>query len=253
MRVPLRLDQALLREPAEYRGTGEHFMNFEGDGEGYVSWIRGDKESLHEIALKDARAFDPSGDEKKLKLSTPRAAASEMKLKIPEPGVVGTVSEGATLLPAAPPKQTVRLLLSALGLGGEFQLAWHKAGEKTSEVPPVLEAIGKILARLDNQGVTSEADISVHGHGTPFDRFACDYRRTPSLYRPIRRTIRSCRWKERTIQKTINRWSKSGCTKRRPGRSRFVYRRGGTLARNGRPTASIWAASRLSEQCVNGE
>ena len=31
-RIPLRLDQAVLRETAQYQGPGEHILNFEGDG-----------------------------------------------------------------------------------------------------------------------------------------------------------------------------------------------------------------------------
>ena len=98
IRVPLRLDQALLREPAQYQGPGEHFVHFEGNGEGYVSWIRGKKEGLHEITLKMLVPLNLIGEETKLKLFTPRSTASELKLKVPQSNAVGTVSEGANLL-----------------------------------------------------------------------------------------------------------------------------------------------------------
>jgi hypothetical protein len=169
-RVPLRLDQGLLREPAEYQGPGEHFVHFDGNGDGYVSWIRGKKEGLHEITLKMLVPLSPAGEERKLRIFTPRAAVSEMKLKIPEPGAVGTVSEGATLLPPSAAEQD-GTLFTALGLGGEFQLAWHKAEAKIAEVPAVLEAAGNILIRLDSQGIISEATLSVHSYASPFDRF----------------------------------------------------------------------------------
>jgi hypothetical protein len=169
-RVPLRLDQGLLREPAQYQGPGEHFVHFDGNGEGYVSWIRGKKEGLHEITLKMLVPLSPAGEEKKLRIFTPRAAASEMKLKIPEPGAVGTVSESATLLPPSAAEQD-GTLFTVLGLGGEFQLGWHKAEAKIVDVPAVLETTGNILIRLDSQGIISEATLLVHSYASPFDRF----------------------------------------------------------------------------------
>jgi hypothetical protein len=170
IRVPLRLDQALLREPSQYQGPGEHFVHFEGNGEGYVSWIRGKKEGLHEITLKMLVPLSLIGEETKLKLLTPRSTTSELKLKISHSNALGTVSDGATLLPVAA-GQEGGTLFTVLGLGGEFQLAWHKAGDRVAEVPAVLEATGNILARMDNQGVTSKATLSIHSYSSPFDRF----------------------------------------------------------------------------------
>ena len=169
VRVPLRLDQALLREPAQYQGPGECFVLFDGEGEGYVAWIRGKKEGPHQITLKMLVPLSVAGEETKLKLFTPRAAASEMKLTVPQGDAVAAVSEGAALLqPAAAEGGT---LFTALGLGGEFQLAWHKAGAPAAEVPAVLEAAVNILVRMDSQGITGEATLSVHSFASPFDRF----------------------------------------------------------------------------------
>ena len=168
-RVPLRLDQAILSQPAQYQGSGEHFVQFASNGDGYVSWIRAEKEGPQQISLKMLVPLSQAGEEKKLKIFTPRATASEMKLKIPQPGAVGTVSEGAALLPASAEQDGT--LFTATGLGGEFQLAWHKAGAKTADVPAVLEATGDILNRLDSQGVVSEAILSLHSYALPFDRF----------------------------------------------------------------------------------
>ena len=41
VRVPLRLDQAILRGPVEYKGPGQHLLHYENEGGGYVAWIRG--------------------------------------------------------------------------------------------------------------------------------------------------------------------------------------------------------------------
>jgi hypothetical protein len=170
VRVPLRMDQALLSEPAQYQGPGEHFVHFDGNGEGYVSWIRGKKEGLHEITLKMLVPLNMVGEETKLKLFAPRSTSSELKLKISQSNVLGAVSEGATLRPAVA-GEVGGTQFNVLGLGGEFQLAWHKAGDRVAEAPSALEATGNILARMDNQGVTSEATLTIHSYSSPFDRF----------------------------------------------------------------------------------
>ena len=104
VRVPLRLDQGLLRGAAQYKGTGKQFVQYEGEGVGYVCWIRGKPDSQHEITLTMLVPLDSAGDETRLKLCVPRATASELKLSVPVAGAVGTVSEGATLLSSAAAK-----------------------------------------------------------------------------------------------------------------------------------------------------
>jgi hypothetical protein len=250
-RVPLRLDQGLLREPAEYQGPGEHFVHFDGNGDGYVSWIRGKKEGLHEITLKMLVPLSPAGEERKLRIFTPRAAVSEMKLKIPEPGAVGTVSEGATLLPPSAAEQD-GTLFTALGLGGEFQLAWHKAEAKIAEVPAVLEAAGNILIRLDSQGIISEATLSVHSYASPFDRFVVRLP-TDAEFSPSSAPGYSILPLEGKRKRTAGRqWSKSDLIKKPRARWRFTCPRGGTSIRNSSPRASIWLVSRSWERCGNG-
>ena len=96
-RIPLRLDQAVLRETAQYQGPGEHFLSFEGDGEGYVAWVRGAAGQQHQFTLKMLVPLTVMGQETRLRLLAPRATASELKLKVPYAKAVARVSEGATL------------------------------------------------------------------------------------------------------------------------------------------------------------
>jgi len=170
VRVPLRLDQALLSEPAQYQGPGEHFIHFEGSGRGYVSWIRSPKEGQHNISLKVLVPLNLVGEQTKLVLFTPRATRSELKLTVPQAKAVGTVSEGATLLPPEA-RQDDGTVFTVLGFWGDFEMSWHKAGDRLSDIPAVLEATGNILARMDNRGITSEATVSVHSYSSQFDRF----------------------------------------------------------------------------------
>ena len=69
-------------------------MHYEGEGEGYVWWVRGKPNTQHETTLTMLVPLAAVGDETRLKLFTPRATASELKLTVPLADAVGKVSEG---------------------------------------------------------------------------------------------------------------------------------------------------------------
>jgi hypothetical protein len=167
-RIPLRLDQAVLREPAQYQGSGEHFLTFEGDGEGYVAWVRGAAGQQHQFTLKMLAPLTAMGQEMRLKLLAPRATASELKFKVPYAKAVAKVSEGATLqTPAEANKETE---LTVVGLNADFELSWRPADAGAGKAA-ALEAFGNIAVRLHGHGVETDATFSVRSYGEPFDRF----------------------------------------------------------------------------------
>ncbi len=171
VRVPLRLDQGLLRGEVQYKGSGRQFVDCEQQGAGYVCWIRGKPDTLHEVALTMLVPLDAVGDETHLKLFAPRAGTSELKMTVPVAGAIGAVSDGAALLSShAAEGGTTEFRVARLT--GDFQLAWNKPAVLGEETPAVLEAIGTVLARLDGRGITSEATLSVRSLGAAFDRFS---------------------------------------------------------------------------------
>jgi hypothetical protein len=170
VRVPLRLDRAVLREPADYRGPGEHNLVFEGDGEGYVCWLNGLSGQQHELTLKMLAPVSSTGEETRMKLVLARATFSTLSLQVPLSGAIGRVSSGATLETKSPAGAASTELVAGLP-GGEFEIAWRPAAVKASETPVVLDATGEITAKIDNRSVGSEAVLSVRSLGGPFDRF----------------------------------------------------------------------------------
>ncbi len=170
VRIPLRLDQGLLLEPAKYKGGGELIVQYLGGSEGYAAWLRGPTDSPHEIEMRLMAPIVSAGAEHKLKLYMPRAAISELKLVVAENPVAAQGSEGATVLPptssAADSSE-----ITARGLSGDFELSWRKAGDASAPSPAVLEAVGTILERLDDRGISSEAALTLRSYGGPFDRF----------------------------------------------------------------------------------
>jgi hypothetical protein len=167
VRVPLRLDQGLLRGPAQYKGPGEHVVQYEGEGTGYVCWIRGKPDTQHEITLTILVPLESVGEETRLKLSVPRATSSELKLSVPIANAIGVVSEG--MAPLSSTAKGGGTEFAAVGLAADFQLAWHKPNP-AAEMPVVLDAIGTVMARLDGRAISTEATLSVRSHGAAFDR-----------------------------------------------------------------------------------
>ena len=170
VRVPLRLDRGLLREAAQYRGGGEHFVHFEPEGDGYVSWLRGQPNQQHEVILKMLVPLAVGRDETRLRLAVPRAITSELKLKVPLAKAVGRVSERATLQQTAHPGNG-STEFTVLSPGGDFEIAWRRGDADAAESQPVLEASAAILSQIDTRGVDTNAVLTVRSLGAPFDVF----------------------------------------------------------------------------------
>ncbi len=144
VRVPLRLPNAILREEATYQGSGEHLLNFEDEQEGYVSWLRSEPGKTHVVTLKLLTPLVSVGGESQLKLALPRTPLSQLKLEVSTDRAVARVSEGSELLkPVSLPGG--KTLLTALRIGGDFDLAWHASEGHIAVVPTVLEATGAMF------------------------------------------------------------------------------------------------------------
>lgn len=168
VRVPLRLDQAVLHSLPHFAPDGEQFLHF-SPAEGYVAWIRSGKNRQVRITLDVLVPLATAGDETRLRLFLPRAARSELTLDAPGPKAVSQISEGATLVSA--PRPDAASPLRVLGAGGDFELAWRSATGPSAPLPPVLEATGAVLAKVDGQGISFEAHLTVRSFGAPFDSF----------------------------------------------------------------------------------
>lgn len=170
VRVPLRLDQGLLLKPAEYHGRGEMILQYLGGSEGFAAWLRGPTDGSHEIEMQLMVPLAMAGAEHKFKLYMPRASISELKLNVAEDSVTALASEGATVLPPTA-AASGGSEIAVRGLKGDSELSWRKSGETSAPSPTVLEAVGSVLARLDDRGISSEAALTLRSYGTPFDRF----------------------------------------------------------------------------------
>jgi hypothetical protein len=168
IRVPLRLDQAVLIAPPEYEGKGRQFLHYQAGGEGYVAWIDGQAERQHQLTLKLLVPLVQLGGSNRLKLFLPRTTMGEMKITVPTAEAMATASAGRLSTAPATPAGTE---LTVVGAAGEFELAWRPPEAKTAERTAALEVVGAILARIDGRTVDAEATLNVRSYGEPFERF----------------------------------------------------------------------------------
>ncbi|MEN6557427.1 MAG: hypothetical protein ABFC54_04525, partial [Thermoguttaceae bacterium] len=168
VRIPLELAPGLLRGEPQYHGSGEQFL--QDDGNGYVCWIRGKANSQHEMTLTLLTPLTAVGDETRLQLFAPRAVTSELRLTASSSPLVGRVSEGATLL-STTVRRSGATEFNVVGLGGDFQLVWRKVSPHAVDAAPALEASATVLTKLDARSISAEATLSVRSHGEAFDHF----------------------------------------------------------------------------------
>jgi hypothetical protein len=145
VRIPLRLNEAILRQPPSYQGGGELFVSYDQDGGGYVCWIRGPQDKTHQLSLQLVVPVREVGNELRLSLQPPRAASSALDLRVPIPDVQATVSSG--LLEIKKAEGETRFLVT--GVAGDFQLAWTKGTAPPVETRPLLRADLKITVRVE--------------------------------------------------------------------------------------------------------
>ncbi len=170
VRVPLRLSESLLGEPATYEGPGEHMVKVAQDGNGYEVWIRSDPDTTHHVRLQLSTPIEQVGAESRLGLNVPRAPVAQLDLQVPLKRAVARVSEGSTLV-AVKPTAGDATRLSAIGLSGEFELTWQAADTPVARLPTVLEATGAVTLRIDGHSINSDAKLTVRSSGGEFDSF----------------------------------------------------------------------------------
>lgn len=172
VRVPLALNKCVLRGSAEFKGSGEEFLQPDSTGGGYVCWIRGAANSQCELTLNVLAPLSTSAEESRLDLNLPRAAVSKLTLRVPSPGVTATASTGIAppeVSPANPASAGSEI--SALGVGGDCWLAWRESDQPAAQLSSALEATGAVLVRIDGRSVNSDATLSVRSFGAEFDHF----------------------------------------------------------------------------------
>ncbi|MDZ4819053.1 MAG: hypothetical protein SGJ20_08780 [Planctomycetota bacterium] len=168
-RIPLGLGSAALQPGAEYKGEGEHVLQFDKASGEYVVLIRGEKQSEHQLNLKLVAPLVAVSNATRLVLQLPSAVSSKLTLDVP--GTATEISSSGKTVPDLTKIAGDRSRISTLGVSGPFHLQWSTSDKLTARLPTLLEANGLCLLKIDGRSVTSEMTLTVRSFGAEFDSF----------------------------------------------------------------------------------
>ncbi len=158
VRVPLRCNEAILRQPPEYQGDGEFFLSLDPDNGGHVCWLHGSPDKSHQLSLRLVAPVREVGNELRLSLQLPRAASANLDLRVAIPDALATVNGG--LLEIQRAEGETRFLVT--GVAGDFQIAWNKVRVPLTDTRPSFRADVKSMVRVEDlRNVTGDVRVNV--------------------------------------------------------------------------------------------
>ncbi|HEV3003997.1 MAG TPA: hypothetical protein VGX78_06020 [Pirellulales bacterium] len=170
VRVPLRLGNAVLAEPAKFHDDGEHRLSFDSTTREYVAWFRGESEKAHRLTLPTLVGTEIVAGRNRLRLSPPRANSGELLLKVPLARAAAEVTQGGQLT-GIQPSGGVTEIKAILNLASDFELAWNDAAKPQVELRTLLEAKGEIVTKIEGSSIQSKALLAVGSFGGEFQSF----------------------------------------------------------------------------------
>ncbi len=176
VRVPLRLQHAILVSAPTFSGPGEHFITFDPGGDGYVLWIQAKPDTQHEVTLELQQPVRHVATQRELTLELPTPLVSTLALQVPEPHAEGTVvsrSDNVTQSLEFTPHGDSGGTFSARGLRGDVTLQWHPTQGSNAAKTLQLDVFGAIVVTADEplSEVRSDGRFVVRSFGAPIERF----------------------------------------------------------------------------------
>ncbi|GAB6166486.1 hypothetical protein JCM19992_24860 [Thermostilla marina] len=178
VRIPLRLDQIVVRQEPESSGPGEVLLLPDAAGTGYVLYYRndganGDDEddagSRHTLRIEAWARVVRVGDENRLRLSVPNATTSTLHLTVPERDATGTVTQGSSMVRSTTGEEGTTFEVAGVGEG--FELVWRAPKQESASTRPVLDATAETVVKVGSTAVDYETRLIARSYGGPFDRF----------------------------------------------------------------------------------
>ena len=182
VRIPLRMNQVILKQTAEHTGKGELFVTCEADGDGYLCWLKAtpdaDDESddeaspttQHQIKLQVAVPLQEVGDEQRLAMKLPRATESSLKIETPIEKVEASLRSGGDGLLTTRSIGAGRSEISLLGAAGDVQVSWRPM--RAANSVGALEAIGEVSVKVEGRTrVSSDAKLRVRSNAGTIESF----------------------------------------------------------------------------------
>jgi hypothetical protein len=155
VRVPLRMGEGTLRSFSHEgppQQTGEAVFDRLDPEQGHLWWLSG--KGIHNLTLVLSVPVRKESPQRRLQLSLPVSAASDLKLRVPQPRISARAEERK---PTVIPQGDSGSEISLIGLGTRLDLTWLPQPELAG-IETVLEARTSIGVSLDGESILIEAN-----------------------------------------------------------------------------------------------
>jgi len=170
IRVPLHLPTAVIREPMQHEGPGDHFLAYDSATDGYVCWLNGNDARPHVIRIALSLPLSAAGDEQRLGISLPRATESSLRMVVDSPTVDASLSAGEGIA-SSHLLDNGKAEITVAGAAGDMQLAWRLRRQTTGNQLQ-LDASGEIAVRIHSEHrIAADARLRVRSYGPPLESF----------------------------------------------------------------------------------
>jgi hypothetical protein len=170
IRIPLHLAGAVIREPMQHEGPGQHFFSYDSAVDGYVCWLNGNDARPHVIRIPLSLPITSTGEEQRLALSLPRATESSLRMVVDSPAVDSSLTAGEGIV-SSRSLENGSAEITVAGAAGDMQLAW-RLRRKTVGSASQLDASGEIAVRIHSEHrIAADARLRVRGYGPPIESF----------------------------------------------------------------------------------
>lgn len=148
VRIPLRMNQAMLLPGGEEKSDGNNLLEFDQDS-GLVWRVKGKAGEQHSLDVEICTKLRRLGPQTHLELSVPKATTSRMQLTVPEADIEASASESVYRFDTEPIKQN-KTRVNVDGIGGQLRLVWQKRQPRPKSTS-IFSATADVHVRFESQ------------------------------------------------------------------------------------------------------
>ena len=165
VRVPLRMNRAILIGDLDAAASGSHFISFDRAADGYIAWCNAEQ-AEHQFRLKLKVPLIREAGKTRFSLISP-VGPSRFVLRFTREVVdVESNNEEVNIITTRP-LSGGGTELQVENVGGALQLSWRDR----KPLPAVLKSVGTIRTTLTGRQVDSEVSLKVQSLGGPLETF----------------------------------------------------------------------------------
>ncbi len=166
VRVPLRLNKTILMPGGKHVGTGDFFVSYEKQGDGYVAWLRAAPNSVHAITLSVKMPVVRVAGRKRVAMLTP-SRPTQIQLEVPGEDLDVTTNNLEENILQTKKLGDGKTRISVENVGGPLEITWRER----IRTAPVLVTKATTSATINGQKIDYDTNLRVQSRGAPIRSF----------------------------------------------------------------------------------